>query len=40
MTNEYAVRKETLIKDFLAELGEDPKREGLSRTPSSSSEDV
>ncbi len=33
MTTEYSGRKETLIKDFLAELGEDPKREGLSRTP-------
>jgi GTP cyclohydrolase IA len=26
-------RKEALIKDFLVELGEDPSREGLQRTP-------
>jgi GTP cyclohydrolase IA len=33
MTTEHSGRKETLIKDFLAELGEDPKREGLVKTP-------
>jgi GTP cyclohydrolase I len=26
-------RKEAIIKDFLAELGEDPQREGLRKTP-------
>ena len=33
MTTEHSGRKETLIKEFLTELGEDPKREGLLKTP-------
>jgi len=33
MTTGHSGRKETLIKDFLVELGEDPKREGLLKTP-------
>jgi GTP cyclohydrolase I len=33
MTTGHNGRKETLIKDFLTELGEDPKREGLLKTP-------
>ena len=33
MTTGHSGRKETLIKDFLAELGEDPGREGLMKTP-------
>ena len=33
MTKKHGDRKETLIKDFLAELGEDPEREGLLKTP-------
>jgi GTP cyclohydrolase IA len=33
MTTGNSGRKETLIKDFLVELGEDPKREGLLKTP-------
>ena len=33
MTKRHGDRKETLIKDFLAELGEDPEREGLLKTP-------
>jgi GTP cyclohydrolase I len=33
MTYRRGDRKETLIKDFLAELGEDPEREGLLKTP-------
>jgi GTP cyclohydrolase I len=33
MTTGHSGRKETLIKDFLTELGEDPKREGLLKTP-------
>jgi GTP cyclohydrolase I len=33
MTTGHNGRKETLIKEFLTELGEDPKREGLLKTP-------
>jgi len=33
MTIENNGRKESLIKDFLTELGENPSREGLQRTP-------
>jgi GTP cyclohydrolase I len=33
MTTGHNGRKETLIKDLLIELGEDPQREGLIRTP-------
>ena len=33
MTTGHSGRKQTLIKDFLVELGEDPKREGLLKTP-------
>ena len=33
MTAKHGGRKETLIKDFLVELGEDPEREGLKKTP-------
>ncbi|RPI02368.1 MAG: GTP cyclohydrolase I FolE [Ignavibacteriae bacterium] len=33
MTPEHNGRKEALIKDLLIELGEDPKREGLLKTP-------
>ncbi|MGD1044981.1 MAG: GTP cyclohydrolase I FolE [Bacteroidota bacterium] len=33
MTIGQSGRKETLIKDFLVELGEDPEREGLMKTP-------
>jgi len=33
MTTGHSGRKETLIKDFLVELGEDPEREGLMKTP-------
>ena len=33
MTKRRDDRKETLIKDFIAELGEDPDREGLLKTP-------
>jgi GTP cyclohydrolase IA len=33
MTTGHSGRKETLIKDFLTELDEDPKREGLLKTP-------
>jgi GTP cyclohydrolase IA len=33
MTTGHSGRKETLIKEFLTELGEDPQREGLFKTP-------
>jgi GTP cyclohydrolase IA len=33
MTKGHGGRKEELIKDFLAELGENPDREGLLKTP-------
>ena len=33
MTAGQSGRKEKIIKDFLAELGEDPNREGLLKTP-------
>jgi len=33
MTDEKRGRKEVIINDFLAELGEDPQREGLRKTP-------
>ena len=33
MTSKHSSRTETLIKDFLIELGEDPHREGLKKTP-------
>jgi len=33
MTDEKRGRKEAIINDFLAELGEDPQREGLRKTP-------
>jgi GTP cyclohydrolase I len=33
MTIERSNRKEIIVKDFLAELGEDPLREGLRKTP-------
>ncbi|MCX6120484.1 MAG: GTP cyclohydrolase I FolE [Ignavibacteriales bacterium] len=33
MTTGHSGRKETLIKEFLIELGEDPQREGLLKTP-------
>ena len=33
MTKKNSSRTETLIKNFLVELGEDPQREGLKKTP-------
>jgi GTP cyclohydrolase I len=33
MTKNHSGRTEALIKDFLVELGEDPEREGLKKTP-------
>ena len=33
MTEKYSSHREALIRDFLVELGEDPEREGLKKTP-------